>query len=444
MSTWTAAPRCSGSARWSRATGAPPAAPRAVLVVCDSLRADLIRPDVAPTLSALAEGATSYAGVRSVFPSVTRVVSASIATGCYPGRHGLLGNTMVIDEGEGLVCLSVGKPDFRERLRRATGRTLRRPTLAERLAGHGGAVVMSNVSPGAAYFQDPDGFGHVYHRAGSFGPGLRPVPDGAQLAIELGAEGDAIMTARFCDEVRGSRRPALAVLWLSEPDHTGHKSPLGSPAHRAAIAAADRCVRRVVETVEELRAGGDEMLLLVCSDHGMETTRRTIRLEELLVAEGLKAAPDSTDVVVAPNGTAAVLYRAASARASVEDLRRFFAGQDWVGRVFAGPALSALGLAAGAPVAVAVAMRAEDRPNEFGVSGYSDIVADLEGKVYTGFGQHGGLGPNEQRPFLLVRGQGFPAGERLDAPVSPIDLAPTILRHLGLPADGMDGRPLPT
>ena len=75
---------------------------RAVLVVCDSLRADMIDAAIAPTLTALGDGATRFAAARGVFPSVTRVTSASVATGCYPGRHGLLGNTMVIDEGRGL------------------------------------------------------------------------------------------------------------------------------------------------------------------------------------------------------------------------------------------------------------------------------------------------------------------------------------------------------
>jgi len=416
---------------------------RAILVVCDSLRADMIRPDVAPTLASLGDGAARYVGARGVFPSVTRVTSASIATGCHPGRHGLLGNTMVIDEGQGLVCLSVGKPDFRERLRRATGRTLRRATLAERLAGQGGAIVMSNVSPGAAYFQDPDGFGHVYHRAGSFGPGLRPVPDRDHLDIELGAAGDAVMTARFCDEVLRERRPALAVLWLSEPDHTGHHTPLGSPPHRAAITAADRCVARVLATARELAAAGDDVLLLVCSDHGMETAARTIALDDLLVAAGLKADPASTDVVVAPNGTAAVLYRSAAARATTADLARFLAGQDWVARVFAGAELEPLGLVPREPLACAITLRAEDAPNPFGIRGLSDIVANpSEPKDYTGFGQHGGLGPNEQRPFLFVWGGGFPEGASIEAPVSHVDLAPTILGHLGLPADGVDGRPL--
>jgi hypothetical protein len=196
---------------------------RAVIIVCDSLRRDLITPADAPTLAGLAEAACNFTAARSVFPSTTRVSSASIATGCLPGRHGLFGNTMALDEGGGLVCLSVGDPEFRERLRRATGRTLRVPTLAERLQREG-ALIMSNVSPGAAYFHDPDGFGFVYHRAGSCGPGRRPLAGSEHLDIALGANGDATMTERFCDALLGSPAPAIAVLWLSEPDNTGHAS----------------------------------------------------------------------------------------------------------------------------------------------------------------------------------------------------------------------------
>ncbi|WP_204269753.1 hypothetical protein, partial [Klebsiella michiganensis] len=69
----------------------------------------------------------------------------------------------------------VGKPEFVDTKRRLTGTVLARPTLAERLADHGGAVIFNNVSPGAAYMHDPDGHGHVFHRAGSFGPGRRPI-----------------------------------------------------------------------------------------------------------------------------------------------------------------------------------------------------------------------------------------------------------------------------
>ena len=45
----------------------------------------------------------------------------------------------------------------------------------------------------------------------------------------------------------------------------------------------------------------------------------------------------------------------------------------------------------------------------------------------------------EQMPFLIIDRGGFAAGAASHAPTSPIDLAPTILGHLQLPAEGMDG-----
>ena len=52
-------------------------APRAVIVICDSLRADLIMPETAPFLSELKERAAAFAAHRSVFPSTTRASAGS-------------------------------------------------------------------------------------------------------------------------------------------------------------------------------------------------------------------------------------------------------------------------------------------------------------------------------------------------------------------------------
>jgi len=57
-------------------------------------------------------------------------------------------------------------------------------------------------------------------------------------------------------------------------------------------------------------------------------------------------------------------------------------------------------------------------------------------------GQHGGLARYEQMPFLMIDGAGFQEGTISNAPTSPIDIAPTILAHLQLPVEGMDGRRL--
>jgi len=255
--------------------------------------------------------------------------------------------------------------------------------------------------------------------------------------------GDTVMTERFCEEVLRHRAPAMALLWLSEPDYTGHHSPLGSPEHRRAIASADRNVRRVAETVASLDPTGEEILFFVGSDHGMETVGETIDLDTLLVKAGLKAAAGSSDVVVAPNGTAALLYFADPEGPLVAEVARFLETQDWIGRAFVGDALAEVGLPTRSAAQIALTLKTDERTNRHDVPGHSHIVRDsLEPKDCTGFGQHGGLGGNEQRPFLFAFGGSFAPGVYRGRS-SLIDIAPTVLRHLGRETAGMDGRPLP-
>ena len=414
---------------------------RVVLVVCDSLRADLVDAATAPTLARLRDQATHFSAFRGVFPSTTRTSAASIATGCLPSSHGLLGNTMVLDEGSGLACLSAGKPDFLDRLRRATGRALARPTLHERVASLGHAVTMSNVSPGAAYVHDPEGAGFVYHRSGSFGPRRRALAEG--LAIGIGEAGDREMTRRFCAEVLAGSEAPYAVLWLSEPDHTGHHSPLGSPEHRAAIGQADANVARVLDTLDRLDPRGERILFAVCSDHGMQTIRRRIDIVARLVEAGFKESPDSSDVVVAPQGTSAIVHLAPFATHRGPALVEWLRAQDFVSELAHGEALADWGLPCEGTLEIAITLAGDDEANEFGVRGRSDVAENaLGGESLPGHGQHGGLARYEQAPFLALRGGGFTAGTR-DESASLIDLAPTFLRHLGLPAEGVDGRALP-
>src|SRR5262249_22389956 len=170
-----------------------------------------------------------------------------------------------------------------------------------------------------------------------------------------------VAPGRLCDEVLRGRAPALSVLWLSEPDHTGHHTPLGSPAHRRAIASADANVRRVAETVTALDPSGERILFVVGSDHGMETVDKTIDLDGLLLEAGLKRALNSSDVVVAPNGTAALLYFAEPTGALVAQVARFLKTQDWIGRTFVGSALAEAGLPTGTAAQIALTQRHDDR-----------------------------------------------------------------------------------
>jgi Type I phosphodiesterase / nucleotide pyrophosphatase len=327
------------------------------------------------------------------------------------------------------------RPDFRDHLRRATGRTLLVPALSQRAAGQGGFIAFSNVSPGAALFLDPDSHGHVYHRSGSFGPGGREIE---ALDATHDAAGDWAMTERFCAEVLGERKPAVAAIWLCDPDHTLHGVPLGSPAHLAALAGAERCVREIFRTVERMRAAGDDILLLIGSDHGQETIGAAVSIEDWLTGRGLWRQLEAGEVAVAGQGTAALLYGTEHrGRLALQGVLDEIGGEPWADGVVSGDALGKLGLAAKGGVVAAVNMARRPEANRHGVMGKRWVAAEPGKPVPLGAGQHGGWGPDETRPFLMVN-DGRTAGVR-EQPSSLVDIAPTIAGYLRLPLSGFDG-----
>lgn len=413
-------------------------------MIIDGLRADLVTPEYTPVLHRIAASARFFARHRSVFPSATRVNSASIATGCYPGTHGLFGNAIALDEGDGLKPVSVGPPEFRDRLRAATGRTLLRPTLAERVRHHGGAVIYSNSSAGAAHMLDPDGHGWLYHRSGSFSPGLEPIKGDAHLEVSYDGAGDAETTARFCDAMTSNPDVPLFITWVCEPDHSQHSLELGSLEHREVILGSDRCAAAVKETVEVLRARGDDVLLMIASDHGHETVDEIIPVEDLLVEAGHKASADSSDVVFASSGMGALVYLSDAASDRRDSIARWLGTQRWCGEVYVGKSLGHVGLTAHGNLAIAFSMAKRDVNNRFGVRGFGHVAGDrFMSTDAPGLGQHGGLGPYETNPFLIVDGGRFVPGPT-EFPSGNVDIAPTILRHLGVADAEMDGNPLPT
>jgi arylsulfatase A-like enzyme len=417
-------------------------AKRAIYVNCDGLGIDWVTPSYVPAIAGLMASGVSMAQHRAIFPSVTRVSAASIATGCHPARHGLHGNRMALVEDGRLCVHDVGPPGFFDHWRSVTGRTLHEPTLAERLPRGAGFIAFSNVSPGAARALDPDHHGFVYHRAGSFAPGGVPISGADHLAVTHDGAGDLAMTQRFCREVMEARKPAIAALWLANPDITLHSHPLGSPEHVKAMRVADSCVAQVVEAVERARRAGDDVLLLVGSDHGQETIGGGVCVSDWLAQQGLSLQVQEGGVAVASQGTSALLYALPQWRASLEQLLPLLAREPWVGSVHSADALAALGHRSGHLVA-AVDFARDPKPNAYGVPGHRYVATDGEKAAAIGWGQHGGLGPDETRPFLVLSHPAL-AAACVETLTSLVDVAPTILAFLGLPHDGMDGRALAT
>jgi hypothetical protein len=352
-------------------------------------------------------------------------------------RHGLEGNQMALLDKGRLVVHNVGAPEFRQAMREATGGTLRVPTMAQRVASRGGQIAYSNVSPGAAYFLDPEHFGTVLHRAGSFGPrGIRITGD-AHLGVTHDLAGDAEMTGRFCSEVVANGQSTVGILWLANPDLTLHHNALGSPAHLHALRVVDGLVSSVVKAVECCQAREDT-LLLVGSDHGHETIGASVHIGDWIASNGLGDHLADGSVAVASQGTAALIYATENARRSVERVLPKMRQQPWVGAILAGEDLQAAGLSSTGTLIAAVDTARSEICNKFGVFGSRWMVEDGESPPELGCGQHGGGGPQETRPFLLLKHPSL-GHSKIDRMTSLVDIAPTILDFLSVAAEGMDG-----
>ena len=83
----------------SAAASVPADAGRATLnmvLVLDGLRPDAITAEETPNLWKLRREGVDFINSHSVFPTVTRVNATAIATGTWPGRNGMVGNSIYV------------------------------------------------------------------------------------------------------------------------------------------------------------------------------------------------------------------------------------------------------------------------------------------------------------------------------------------------------------
>lgn len=415
--------------------------PIVVTVICDGHRPDFVTDETTPHMARLKRAGTWFADHRGIFPSATRASSASIATGSWPRSHGLRGNAVALPVVGGHEVHDAGKPEFYDAYRDHFGRLLARRSLAERVKSLNGAVLCSNVSPGAAFFHDSYRHGTLLHRELCYAPGRQPLQE--TIDAPPGPVGDAVLVQRFLAAL-AANAPSIATLWLSEPDKTMHAFPLGSPEHLLALRAVDDHVGAVADAVDRLRDNGHDVLFLIGSDHGHESVTETIPVERRLFEAGFKAALDSPDIVVAPQGSSAFIHFGGSSLLRRTEVASWLSEQPWAGRVIAGEDLADLGQIPGDNL-LAVDMAKSPGANRNGVPGLTAMAvrfAEHEDAIRRDCGMHGGLGPYETQPTLIAVGAGFEAGTSITKTSRIIDIAPTALAHLDLPLEELDGTAL--
>jgi len=445
-----------------------------VVVVWDGMRPDFVSEQNTPTLWKLAHEGVTFRNHHSVYPSATMVNGTAIVTGVYPGENGIIANHVyrqeidlrhaidveipsVVSKGDDL---SGGKyisvPTIAELIQRAGGRTViaAAKTVGLLLGRHvprGSSKPSESASPLAeGERMKVRGSSSVTLFAGKSLPGdaLAPITDVLGPFPSGHVQQDAWTTKAVTDFLLKDGVPTLSILWLGEPDLTQHESAPGAPAALTAIKSADENLAAVLSALDRQKAR-ETTDLFVVSDHGFSTIRRSIDLRKILNDAGFSAKtqftdePKTGDIMLAGNGGSVLFYVIGHDETLTRRLTEFLQQSDFAGVIFTRKPLQGTFVLEQAMIQndhapdVVMAFRWNDWKNQFGVPG----LIDADWQRAAGKGTHATLSRFDMHNTLIAAGPDFRRGEADDLPSGNVDLAPTILRILGITSlRKLDGR----
>lgn len=424
-----------------------------LIVVFDGLQPAQVNPDLMPNLSALADQGVTFANHHPVFPTVTRANASSMVTGVAPGSHGLAANTLVVRDFDPHRAIPAMEPQLAQ-VAQETGRVLLAPTLGQILSEHGMEYVAVGVgTSGNAYLQNPTAAqsgGATIHPNFTLPYSLQEDiiarfgawPEETRPNIPRMAQAVRIMT----EYILAERMPTVSLIWSSEPDKTQHYAGVGSAESNAAIKATDEQFGILMGCLQRTGRNADTDVLVV-SDHGYSTISALVNVEALAREAGFPSGGEPGGVVVAHNGGSVLFYTDSGDRDTAERLAEWLMEQEWCGTVTVSDDLSGIpGTLPGSLVGnggprgpdITVSFRWDSGANSAGYHG--QVYSTSGGR---GEGQHGSMSKFEMRNVLFAWGPSFKQELRLDTPTGNIDLAPTILKILGIVHHHrMDGRVL--
>jgi arylsulfatase A-like enzyme len=467
-------------------TRGSPGQARVILVfVLDGLRPDAINPVDTPTLFRLRQEGVHYLNSHAVFPTVTRVNAAAIGTGVYPGTNGIVSNVMYVPEVNQGHPFNLGDFQHLVSLEAVSGgRLILVKTLGEELREHAlQLAVVSSGSTGSSLLLNPHarrGVGTLVN--GYFDPGRlvafpsdinqtilerfgpAPAKGGTSEPHQAAVDWTEDVLREF---VLPELRPDVVINWLTEPDHMQHAFGAGSPESRQMLRNNDRHIGRILGTLQALGLA-ERADIFVASDHGFSRVTFAVNVIQAFIEAGLKAAPDSDDVVVASSDQAVLLHVRDHAPERIQQVVRWLQAQEWTGVIFTrgtgrdeGRGLAASSDSQGwvdgtfslELIHLANDARGPDilftfpwtsATNRFGLAG-TDLVHTTRapGPRSGDASSHGSMSPWSIRNTCFAWGVDFKRGVEVRVPASNVDLVPTILAIKGLSADtSYDGRVL--
>jgi len=227
-----------------------------LLISIDGLRHDYFDLYEAPTLESLAARGTHLRQVEHAFPTKTFPNHYTIATGLYPGNHGIISNNMYDEE---LGRFSLGNRE---------------------------AVQDGRWWEGEPIWVTAEKQGLTSHAF--FWPGTEAEIDGVRPTEWFEYDGsipgeDRVDQILEWLDLPEEARPDFMTLYFSKVDSRGHRY---GPEHAEvgqALAEVDGYMQRLLDGLEE-RGMADALNMLIVSDHGMSPTsqERVIILDDYI------------------------------------------------------------------------------------------------------------------------------------------------------------------
>lgn len=423
---------------------------RTLIVFFDGLRPDYIMEDYMPNLFAFKKAGSYGAQHHSVFPTVTRVNSSSYATGCYPAKSGLMGNTVYFPQVNSTKGLNTGEAENLQTINKATnGQLLTTKSLGELLASAGKRMmVFSSGSSGQAFLQNHTLSGGAIVNTSIILPAsfkkevlsaIGPIPS----KQKPNSAQHKWVTEALIHFGLASDGPTVSAIWFSDPDGAAHSDGIGSQAAMASIKSVDEQFGRILSTLNQ--AGKtDSFNIIVSTDHGFVTSVGKDNVAGFLIKEGLKQSPTSEEVVVAEGA----IYVKDHDKTVVKQIVEKLQAQPWVGAIFthAQTTGSMKGEVEGTLSFNAIHWNHPTRAADILVDENWNDDANAAGFKGSGFSRgvagHGGISPYEVHIPLIAYGPAFKKKFESNLPTSNVDIAATVLALQNLPIpDTMDGRP---
>jgi len=355
------------------------AAPKAggrifLLMVWDGLRPDSVDPRGTPNLFALEREGVLFAHHHAVFPTLTMVDAAVLATGGEPGHAAIYGDSMYLLPEIGAHAasalpklgallkspLDLENSNYLAALNGGgfNGYLLGVEGVAQQVLREGGYVAIVGKQGPTFLFDDEAGrrtanssdylfvaddlarpdlsAATIAHKAPMRLGDLNSISDRDQWFAGL-VINRALPAARAAS-LKG--HPALIVFWQHNPDLVQHIAGLGTQPALNSLHQCDTNLASIRAAIARLGVVHRTDLMVV-SDHGFATIRMSVSLSDLLVSAGIKESSNSADIVVARNGGADLVYLSPAAyeseearRATLARIVDFAEAQEWCGAIF--------------------------------------------------------------------------------------------------------------